>query len=128
MSKIIVLYDSWCPLCVSMKENIQRLNWLRLIEFQTIRDDSRIINIPIQKLEKEMHCININNGKIATGIDAIASIIARIPLLTIFYIPIKLSMVDARKAVPKISFPVTESITPIANAIIIATNQGTPIP
>lgn len=28
MSKIIVLYDSWCPLCVSMKENIQRLNWL----------------------------------------------------------------------------------------------------
>ncbi len=30
MSKIIVLYDSWCPLCVSMKENIQRLNWLRL--------------------------------------------------------------------------------------------------
>mgnify|MGYP000943722832 CR=1 FL=1 len=91
MSKIIVLYDSWCPLCVSMKENIQRLNWLRLIEFQTIRDDSRIINIPIQKLEKEMHCIKINNGKIATGIDAIASIIARIPLLTIFYIPIKLS-------------------------------------
>ncbi|MBB3908745.1 MULTISPECIES: thiol-disulfide oxidoreductase DCC family protein [Anoxybacillaceae] len=90
MSKILVLYDSWCPICMRVKENIHKLDWFNLIELKSIREENNL-NIPITDLEKEMYCINVETGKITKGIDAIASISARLPLMMLFWLPLKLS-------------------------------------
>lgn len=91
-NKIIVFYDSWCPVCTKVKHNIEKLDWFHLIEIRSIRNNNiKEIDIPLEQLEKEMYCLNIKNGKITKGIDAIASIIARLPLVMIFWIPLKLS-------------------------------------
>ncbi|MFS8540784.1 MAG: DUF393 domain-containing protein [Tissierellales bacterium] len=90
MSKILVLYDSWCPICVRIKENIHKLDWFNLIELKSIREENNL-NIPIADLEKEVYCINLKTGKITKGIDAIASISARLPLMMLFWLPLKLS-------------------------------------
>lgn len=89
--KLIVLYDSWCPLCQAVKKNIHRLDWFKLIEFKTIRAEDTWSEIPLEKLVKEMHCMNQKSGKVTVGIDAIASICARIPVLAFLWLPVKLS-------------------------------------
>ncbi|MED5053396.1 DCC1-like thiol-disulfide oxidoreductase family protein [Anoxybacillus rupiensis] len=89
MSKILVLYDSWCPICMRVKENIHKLDWFNLIELKSIREENNL-NIPITDLEKEMYCINVETGKITKGIDAIASISARLPLMILFWLPVNL--------------------------------------
>lgn len=91
MKKLLVLYDSWCPMCIKVKSNIEKLDWLHVIQFQTIRKDTDYLDIPSEKLSKQMHCIDLRNNKIHAGIDAIAEICFRIPFLFMFYIPIKIS-------------------------------------
>lgn len=90
--KIVVFYDSWCPICKNVKINIGRFDCLHLIELQSIRENLEgTINVPLEKLEKEMYCLNKKNNHITVGIEAIASITARLPLFMILWLPIKLS-------------------------------------
>lgn len=91
MSKIVVFFDSWCPVCTKIERNIKRLDTFRLIEFKSIRNSDLDIGVPKEDLEKEMHCLDKRTGTITVGIDAIASITARVPLLMILWFPIKLS-------------------------------------
>ncbi|WP_338473375.1 DUF393 domain-containing protein (plasmid) [Niallia sp. XMNu-256] len=91
MKKLLVLYDSWCPLCIKIKKNIEYLDWFHIIEFQTIRNNDQYLDIPYEQLVKKMHCVELSNKKIHSGIDAVAAICLRIPLLFMFYFPLKFS-------------------------------------
>ncbi|WP_273128024.1 thiol-disulfide oxidoreductase DCC family protein [Bacillus weihaiensis] len=88
MNKLLVFYDSWCPLCVGVKENIQKFDWFKNVSFISIRD-SLDIDISVEKLSKEMHAIN-KNGNVFVGIDAIAEISFRIPIYFPIWLPLKI--------------------------------------
>ncbi len=92
MSKLIVFYDSWCPVCIWAGKLIKKFDWLALIELQSIRDiKSGRVNIPVHELQKEMHCLHLRTGKVKKGIDAVAAVCARLPLFSILWLPIKVS-------------------------------------
>lgn len=90
---INVYYDSWCPMCTKVSENIKKLDKFNLITLNSIRDKDVLqsVNIPMHDLEKQMHAIRKHDGKVFVGIDAIASITARIPLWMLIWLPLKLS-------------------------------------
>ena len=81
-AKIDVYYDSWCPICTKYKKRLERMDVLNKLNFVTFREPSIIaeLNIPLEKLEKEMH-IRKPNGQILRGYDAICSLFSRIPFL-----------------------------------------------
>lgn len=92
MFKLTVYYDSWCPFCQKISKGIKKFDWFDLIELRSIREmQNNEISIPFNELEKEMHCSNPKTHKITKGIDAIASLCARLPLFMILWIPLKLS-------------------------------------
>lgn len=43
----------------------------------------------LESLEREMHSYNSKTNRVFKGIDAISSIIIRVPILMLFWIPIK---------------------------------------
>lgn len=89
---MVVYYDGWCPLCIKTRDKIELFDWFHLIELRDIRIKQNGLNIPFSRMEKEMHCYYIKSGVVKTGIDAVAAIIARLPLLCLLWIPIKISI------------------------------------
>lgn len=93
-NNIIVFYDSWCPICKRVKSNIEKLDWLNQVKLISIRsEDIRHLEIPLKELEKSMYCIYSKNNRIVSGIDAIAAIVIRLPLLSPLWPFIKLSSI-----------------------------------
>lgn len=93
--RILVFYDSWCPICIKVRNNIEKLDWLHLIKLQSIRDNLNEYEISVAKeeLEKKMYCLNLDSGRLTSGIDAIASIVGRLPLLMVLWPLLKLSSI-----------------------------------
>lgn len=79
-----IYYDGWCPLCSGVKNRIERLDWLGLIRFVSIRADgtAESLGIPSAVLERRMHARIASSGRILDGIDAAAVIASRVPLFT----------------------------------------------
>lgn len=82
--KMTVLYDNWCPLCIQVKNNIEKLDWFNLIHLKGFRGLEKDLKIPKSDLEEKMHVILFNN-KIVSGYEAFVSISLRIPLLSFFW-------------------------------------------
>jgi predicted DCC family thiol-disulfide oxidoreductase YuxK len=80
--KIIVLFDNWCPNCTKVASLIKKIDWLKLIEFQELRNDKIIQNY--NKLDKELACqqmASYNNGIWVYGFSSIFQITKRLPIL-----------------------------------------------
>ncbi|HFU7090021.1 TPA: thiol-disulfide oxidoreductase DCC family protein [Bacillus cereus] len=91
-NNIIVFYDSWCPICTKVKNNIEKLDWFNQIQLISIRSENiNHIEIPLKELEKSMHCKFSTNNRTVSGIEAIAAIVIRLPLLAPLWPIIKLS-------------------------------------
>ncbi|MGM0843699.1 MAG: thiol-disulfide oxidoreductase DCC family protein [Bacillota bacterium] len=90
INSIVVYYDGWCPLCRKFKRRIEKLDMLKSIIFVSIRDVEYIreLDIPLEKLETEMH-VKMPNGKILSGYDSITAVFGRIPLLCWLWVPMK---------------------------------------
>lgn len=90
---IDVYYDSWCPMCTSIKTKIDYLDWFHLINFVTFRNNNINIDICEDVLEERMHAKINRSGKILTDVDAFSSIAIRIPLLIPMYFVFKISII-----------------------------------
>ncbi|TGA96353.1 DUF393 domain-containing protein [Sporolactobacillus shoreae] len=90
--RIKVYYDGWCPVCRTIKKQVKRLDWLNLIEMVSMREEKNIsdINVPIEELEKRMFARSLISNKIYSDIEAFTAMILRIPLLSIFWLPLKI--------------------------------------
>ncbi|WJQ12949.1 DUF393 domain-containing protein [Geobacillus stearothermophilus] len=93
MFKIDVYYDSWCPMCTSIKKKIEYLDWFRLVNFISFRDGDLKIDIDKSNLEERMHAKIFRNGKIVTDVDAFSAIAIRVPLLVPMYFVLRLSSI-----------------------------------
>lgn len=84
--KLIVFYDSWCPVCSRTKNILMKIDWLERLDYASIRDLSVLDKYPLdpRKVEKRMHTIWINEGKFENGIRSIISIAKQVPLLWLF--------------------------------------------
>ena len=91
--KIIVYYDSSCPICSSIKGKIERLDWFNLVHFTTFREEVLDINIAKSILEERMHAKLIYNEEIVTDVDAFSAISVRVPLLLPFYFLLKIGTI-----------------------------------
>lgn len=78
-----VYYDNWCPLCTGTKERLQRLDWLHLLRFVPIREGDVAAHLGVEQtaLERRMHARAPHTGRVVDGIDAVAAIAVRLPLL-----------------------------------------------
>jgi predicted DCC family thiol-disulfide oxidoreductase YuxK len=83
--KLIVLYDSWCPICTRTTKIIRSLDAFNLIHLISFREskDSKIYSIPVGLLEQEMYSVSSHN-KIYSGYDTILQIAVRTPLILIY--------------------------------------------
>lgn len=92
--KIIVYYDSWCPLCVKVKNNIKRLDVFNNVKMFSIREPNiEDHGIPLHLLEKKMYAKIIKNDKTVSGIYAFLAITSNVPLLLLLWPLLKLSVV-----------------------------------
>lgn len=81
--RLEIYYDGWCPVCTATARRLGRLDWLGRLTFRSIRDEAavRASGIAPAELERRMYARSPVTGKTAGGIDAIAAIAARLPLL-----------------------------------------------
>lgn len=81
--RLEIYYDGWCPVCTAAAARLRRLDWLGRLSFHSIRDEAAVqaSGIPPAELERRMYARNPATGATAGGIDAIAAIAARLPLL-----------------------------------------------
>lgn len=88
-NKLIVFYDSWCPICIKFKKNVTFLDLFCLINFEDIRSADEIDEFGLKKMKS----VNFK-GKIFYGFDSIFEIVIRLPLVYIivpFFILLKIS-------------------------------------
>ncbi|MBY8911471.1 DUF393 domain-containing protein [Bacillus sp. YC2] len=85
--KMIVYYDSWCPLCIKTKKRIKRLDWLNLIVFESFRDEQLTVKewVDIKELEKRMHGLTLKKG-LVSGADTFTEMSKRIIALWGLYV------------------------------------------
>lgn len=90
--RIKVYYDGWCPVCTTIKKQIERLDWLNLIEMVSMRAEKNIkdINIPKEALQKRIYARSLNSNKIYSDVKAVSAIVLRLPLLSILWLPLKI--------------------------------------
>jgi predicted DCC family thiol-disulfide oxidoreductase YuxK len=90
---IEVFYDGWCPVCCAVRDRLQRLDRLGLLRFRSIRDPEGLGDLPVppEQLAARMHVRHLATGKIESGIDAVAAIVARVPALIPLWPVVKLS-------------------------------------
>ncbi|MGW8956280.1 DCC1-like thiol-disulfide oxidoreductase family protein [Paenibacillus sp. NPDC055715] len=82
--QILVFYDGWCPVCTSIKDNLHKMDYFRMLRLVSFRNSSLVqkYKLDVNELEKRMHSFSVNgSSKIQRGIDSIAQICTRIPLL-----------------------------------------------
>ncbi|WP_048600386.1 thiol-disulfide oxidoreductase DCC family protein [Rubeoparvulum massiliense] len=91
--KLEVYYDGWCPMCTAIRQRLEKMDRLRLLTWVSIRDQAAVqrIPIPFAALETRMYTKKVRNNTYVSDIRAIAAIVARIPLLWLFWPFLKLA-------------------------------------
>lgn len=81
--RLEVYYDGWCPLCTRVRERLDRLDWLGLLTFRSIREPgvAAALGVPAERLEQRMYVRAWPSGRLADGIWAVAAVAARVPAL-----------------------------------------------
>ncbi|WP_165364299.1 thiol-disulfide oxidoreductase DCC family protein [Sporolactobacillus sp. THM19-2] len=81
--KLIILYDNWCPLCVGIKNHLEKLDWLSRLKLIGFRDQENLKDLAAdgKNLAKRLHVISGKTSEIFSGIDAVMAITLRVPLL-----------------------------------------------
>ncbi|MDQ1164411.1 DCC1-like thiol-disulfide oxidoreductase family protein [Flavobacterium sp. SORGH_AS_0622] len=82
--KLIIFYDNWCPHCSKFANIIKKVDWLKLIDFRELRNESHInqfneINVNLAKQQMASYTKGWNYGYISLFL-----IFVRIPLLWFF--------------------------------------------
>ncbi|MBP3039293.1 DUF393 domain-containing protein [Bacillaceae bacterium Marseille-Q3522] len=88
MKDIIVYYDDWCPLCISIKKKIEKLDWFHLVKCCGIREED--IEIPLSQLVQRLHVKIVKKNKVVSGMSALIAISWRLPLTVPFWPILKL--------------------------------------
>ncbi|UFT99132.1 DUF393 domain-containing protein [Radiobacillus kanasensis] len=93
--KISVYYDNWCPLCINVKEKIEKLDWLNLVEMVGIRGNNieSKIQVPEDNLLMSMHSRVHRNYRVVSGIDTFVSLSWRLPIFLPIWPLLKLSSI-----------------------------------
>jgi len=83
--KLYVFYDGWCPLCQKSAKRIERLNWLGLVQFISLRDKERLSAFGLEEsnLTNRIQSKVLNSNRQYEGIHTLVQISLRIPLLWI---------------------------------------------
>lgn len=91
---IIVLYDSWCPLCKKSKFYLEKIDWLNKLVFQSIRDSANLqkYQIDMEVAEQRMHTFDSGKNRLEEGMYSIVRISKAIPLLWLFLPLFQLSL------------------------------------
>lgn len=80
-TKLIVFYDSWCPMCTKAKERLERADCNAMIEFETFRNDKIVRKYQLDISQAESRIISIDSvcGVRYEGIYTFREICRRIP-------------------------------------------------
>jgi predicted DCC family thiol-disulfide oxidoreductase YuxK len=91
--RLTVYYDGWCPLCTSIRHRIERLDWLGQIAFVSMREPGvpEALGVEAHRLAQRMHALHPRTGRVVDGMEAVAAIAARVPLLWPLWLPLRLS-------------------------------------
>lgn len=80
--RLQVYYDDWCPLCTALRDRLLRLDWLGRLSFCPIRPPALLPpGLTPADAAARMHAIDPATGRFIAGIDAVAAVSARLPLL-----------------------------------------------
>jgi len=82
-SGVEVFYDGWCPLCLGVKRNLERMDWLNRLVFTSFRDHAVAdeLGVPAEAMAERMYARVQRSGRVVSGVDAFAAIAAHVPLL-----------------------------------------------
>jgi hypothetical protein len=71
-------------MCARIRETVERLDWLRLVEFQSFRDPAVVAGagVPVERLAARMHARYVDTGAVVSGAAAMTAMVARVPVLT----------------------------------------------
>ncbi|TCT26691.1 putative DCC family thiol-disulfide oxidoreductase YuxK [Melghiribacillus thermohalophilus] len=80
-NQLLVFYDSWCPLCIKAKNQLEKADRRNRLCFYSIRDEYRIqdYNLDPKEAEKRMTCIDLLRNRRYSGIYSFREICRRIP-------------------------------------------------
>ena len=83
---LIVFYDSWCPLCMKAKGNIEAFDKKNRIELLTFRDQEIFERYQLsnRNVENRIYSLNTHSNKSYSGIETILQIAMRIPKYYVF--------------------------------------------
>ncbi|MNW31644.1 Sporulation-delaying protein SdpB [compost metagenome] len=84
--RIVVFYDSWCPICTQISVKLRNLDCFRLLQLVSLRDSVLVesYELDAEELVKRMHTVSVGKpGSEKKGIDALYQISIRIPQLWI---------------------------------------------
>lgn len=79
---VTVYYDGWCPRCTAIRAGVERLDWLGLVSFRSVRDAGveAEAGVAAERLLARMH-VRGRGGRMRSGAAAMAAMFARVPLL-----------------------------------------------
>lgn len=83
--RLIVIYDGHCVLCTRTVSRLMKLRTTSSIESMPLQDNRVVTLLPVDydrdQLDKEIHVMDMSNGRIIRGADAIVYIMTKLPSL-----------------------------------------------
>ncbi|MEX2105204.1 MAG: DUF393 domain-containing protein [Bacilli bacterium] len=84
-NRLIIIYDGQCVLCTRTVVKLMALRTTAIIESIPLQDERTTILLPEgynrDLLDKEIHVIDISNGHMIRGADAIVYVMTKLPSL-----------------------------------------------
>jgi len=91
-NRLIIIYDGHCVLCTRTVARLMKLRTNSVIESIPLQDERTIKLLPNgygqDQLNKEIHVIDMSNGHIVRGADAVVYVMTRLPsfrLVSVMY-------------------------------------------
>ncbi|MEX1029629.1 MAG: DUF393 domain-containing protein [Paenibacillaceae bacterium] len=82
-NRLIIIYDGHCVLCTRTVARLMSLRTTTVIESVPLQDERIVTLLPVgydrAKLDKEIHVIDMSNGLIIRGADAVIYIMTKLP-------------------------------------------------
>lgn len=84
-NRLIIIYDGHCVLCTRTVARLMTLQTTAVIESIPLQDERTVTLLPEgynrEQLDKEIHVIDMSNGLIIRGADAVVYVMTKLPSL-----------------------------------------------
>jgi predicted DCC family thiol-disulfide oxidoreductase YuxK len=84
-NRLIIIYDGHCVLCTRTVARLKSLRTTAMIESIPLQDDRVFDFLPVgydrTQLDREIHVIDMENGRINRGADAVVYVMTKLPSL-----------------------------------------------